>query len=454
MSKKINSSPKSTLFEWTLLSIVLFYGAVVFCLPVPPSEEIIFPWWANRIGFGNIVFHEMIFCVWISVYGSHFVFRRLLNGGFPMRQAAICLICLAAWCGLVSLFSPLPLQDFARSLRLLLFAVMLIAVIRWVRQTREWPLLILCMGFLTGTVINLVMSFENPFIVNETMRLLGQNTPGVGMAIAIHLAAWLYFVSSNRVFQFIAITTALVCAFGCGISFSRIGWLSGIMGLTAWLYVLFIARPLHFADRIRVRHTRRIWVPVIGLAAVVAFSSSTVQENIEWVQSLVQQKEWTGGESNQSRMSYFFGVAEIVALNPLGVGYSGFYDAMRATAVYNAGEAAEESSLDANPHSGFLYYASAGGVIGGGLSLALFLLLLRNMRIGLVSSIGSPGKILFNLIALPYLLIGLTVPYIFNSIILIVPAAIAAGWGWSHRSPSSVQLRSNPPTGLSNLESS
>jgi hypothetical protein len=50
--------------------------------------------------------------------------------------------------------------------------------------------------------------------------------------------------------------------------------------------------------------------------------------------------------------------------------------------------------------------------------------------------------VLFLLVAFPFLVIGLTVPYLFNSIILIAPAAIAAGWGWSRRAG---QATSAPP---------
>ena len=67
------------------------------------------------------------------------------------------------------------------------------------------------------------------------------------------------------------------------------------------------------------------------------------------------------------------------------------------------------------------------------MAFAVFVMLLNSMRFGLVSAMGRPGFVLFALEALPFLVIGLTVPHLFNSIILIVPAAIAAGWGWSRR---------------------
>jgi O-antigen ligase len=448
MQDKIKKPDKISVFERTLAAIVLFYGAVVFCLPVPFSEEMSYPWWATTISFGKIVLYEAIFLVWISLYGFRFVLRRLLNGGIPTHLAAIFFIALAIWCGLVSLSSPLPLQDLGRSFRLLLMAALMIAVVRWTRQTEDFPLFMLLLGFFTGTVINLVMSFLNPLIVNETMRLSGQNTPGVAMGIAIHLAAWLYFHSSNRMIQFFTIATTLVFAFGCGISYSRIGWFSGALGMVAWAYILILARPSGRIERARMKRSRRVWVPLLSLALVLAFFSPVVEENLAWIQSLVQQKfDGQDDSSNESRTAYFIGVAEIIVDRPLGVGYSGFYDAMTATEIYRSGRAAEETSLEANPHSGFLYYISAGGIIGGILAVALFVFLLHSMCLGLVSAFGPPGGILFALVAASFLLMGLTVPYIFNSIIMIVPTAIAAGWGWSRRVQHGVSKSTSPAVG-------
>lgn len=137
-------------------------------------------------------------------------------------------------------------------------------------------------------------------------------------------------------------------------------------------------------------------------------------------------------DSNMQRASYFIGTVEIIAKHPFGVGYSGFYDAMTATDVYRSDKAAQEASpAEANPHATFLWYTTTGGVIGGMLAVILFLLLLRSMRIGLIRSFERSGRILFYLIVGPMFLIGMTVPYLYNSTIFIVPVAIAAGWGWS-----------------------
>ena len=424
--------------ERFLAGFVLFFSAVLFCLPVPPSEEVatLYPWWGQRIAIGNVQLHELIFVVWFALYGRRFVPRALFNGGIPTRQAAIWLIVLALWCGLMSLTTPLPLLDVGRTFRLLLNVVLMFAIVRWTRQTGEFPLGMLILGFLIGTVINFVLSFQYPLIVYETMRLSGQNTPGVAMGIAIHLSAWLFFRASHHKLQAFAVFTALVFVFGCAMSYSRIGWFAGGLGLIAWVYVLVAARPRERSERLRLKKARWVWFPLLVLGLVALLNLPLAQENLQRIQTLVEQKfgsDSVAKMSNVQRTSYLEGVSEILMKHPLGVGYSGFFDAMTATEIYRSGRAATEWDYTANPHSGFLYYASAGGIPGGVMVIAVFVMLLNAMRFGLASAMGRPGLVLFVLVALPFLVIGLTVPYIFNSVIVIAPAAIAAGWGWTQR---------------------
>jgi hypothetical protein len=117
---------------------------------------------------------------------------------------------------------------------------------------------------------------------------------------------------------------------------------------------------------------------------------------------------------------------------------------MTATATYRSGQATTEEGYEANPHSAFLYYASAGGIPGGFMIIAVFVMLLNSLRFGLVSTLGRAGMAFFALAAPAFLLIGLTVPYLVNSLILIVPAAIAAGWGWTQRASSTMHTNSSP----------
>ena len=441
MSASIRIPKNPSVFERALTACVLCYGAVIFCLPVPFSDEVeaLYPWWGKRIAVGNIQLHEMMFIGWLALYGGSFVWRACVNGGVPTRQVALGLITLALWCGLISLAAPLPWLDLGRTLRLLLNAALLLAIVRWTRQTGNLPLGMLVLGFFIGTVINLVLSFQYPPIVNGTMRLSGQNTPGVMMGIAIHLSAWLFFRASHRKLQAFALFATFVFAFGCAISFSRIGWFAGGLGLIAWLYVLIFAHPREQSERRHLKSARVVLVPLLVISLGSFLVSPPGQQWLQWIQSLAQQKIVNQGESNTQRWAYAIGTAEILARYPLGVGYTGFFDAMTATDIYVSGIApVEDSPNDANPHAAFLWYATAGGVPGGLMALLVFVMLLNSMRFGLISAMGRPGLVLFVLVALPFLVIGLTVTYLFNSIALIAPVAITAGWGWEARANSGV----------------
>ncbi|MCB1759306.1 MAG: O-antigen ligase family protein [Gammaproteobacteria bacterium] len=420
--------------ETYLAAGILFYAAIVFCLPVPHSDEVaaLYPWWAKRVVLGKILLHELLFLAWIAFYGWRYLQRVLLNGGTPTRQAAIWLIVMAIWCGLISLTAPLLWIDAGRTVRLLLNAALMLAVVRWTRLHGDLPLGSLILGFFSGTVINLIISFQYPLIVNETLRLSGQNTPGVAMGLAIHFSAWLFYHTRQRLLQAFLLLATLVFAFSCALSYSRVGWFAGTMGLAAWAYLFVAARPFDQKQGRYLKQLRVVLVPIVLLALAVAPTSSLVQENYLWIGDLIRQKLSTGGDSDSLRWAYFEGSAEILSIHPLGVGYSGFFDAITATETYRSGTAAEEKSpSEANPHAAFLWYAIAGGIPGGLMAVLVFTMLLNSLRVGLKYAMGRTGLVLFTLVALPYFVIGLTVPYLFNSIILIVPAAIAAGWGWT-----------------------
>lgn len=418
-----------SILEHALASLVLFLGAAVFCLPVQVLEDVALPWWATRIGLGNVLLHELFFVIWFLLYGAKYLSQALLSKGHPTRNCGLALIGLAIWCGMISLGSPQPWLDLGRTARLLMQAAMLLAVVKWTVASDILPLAVVLLGSFVGTIINLVVSFNNPFIVNDVMRLHGQNTPGVIMGIAIHLAAWLFLRTNVGGVQAACVAASVVFATGCSFSYSRIGWFCGALGALSWIYAFLFAHPGHSR---RGLNSRILWAPLVVTIAAGTLTSTAVREQLESVQALFQQKASGANDGDFVRATYVTGVAEIIMAHPFGVGYSGFFEAMIATDVYRAGAAIEEESPEANPHATFLWYASAGGVPGGLLSIAVFGLLMNIMRVGLRSALGSPGLVLFSLAAPSFLLIGLTVPYLLNSNILIVPAALAAGWGWSN----------------------
>ncbi|WP_165374894.1 O-antigen ligase family protein [Thalassospira indica] len=424
--------------------LTLLYAGVMPCLPVPHSNEVamLYPWWGKPIGIGNVYLHEIVFLAWIALYGRNFLVRVLLNPGFPARKTAILLVVLAIWCGLVSLTAPLFMLDIGRTLRLLVNCLMLFAVVRWTVQSNNLPIVTLIFGSLIGTMINVYLSLSYPLVVHEMFRMSGQNTPGVMMGIAVHLTAWLFLHADRFSHRMFALIAAVFFSVTCAFSYSRIGWFALGTGLIVWAYALLFATSLNLPHIRSLRKFRLYLVPAIVFLLAIATVSPVTQSGLEKLYSLIELKISQQGSSNSVRWAYVVGSSEILQENPFGVGYSGFYDAMRGTEIYRSGKAADEESIeDANPHATFLWYATAGGVPGLFLNVILFIMFMNNIKSGLRSAFSKPGRVFFILLAPVYLLIASSVPYLFNSLVLVVPTAFALGWGLRARA----QSQSPPP---------
>lgn len=439
----------ASLVEYFLIAFILLYAGIRFTLPVPYNEDIssLYPWWAKTISFGNVILYELVFILWLALFGGKYILRALLNAGLPGREPAVWLLFFALWVGVISLSGPLVLQDIGRTLRLLLNVALILAAFRWARQDGVTAMLWLILGFLIGTIINFVISFQHPLIVAGIMRLSGQNTPGVAMGIAIHLSAWVFLMTTQQLTRALMLFASLLFLFGAAISYSRIGWGVSVFGSIAWAYVLAVANPRYFEQIRALRKSRRYLLPMLGMSIITMFVVLDGYQLVGWISALLDQKLGSGRVigGDQSRWAYVIGTLEILMQRPWGVGYSGFFDAMTNTAIYRSGAASPEVGYGANPHASFLFFATAGGVPGFLMGLVVFILLLNTMRVGLRSAIGRPGIVLFWLIVFPYFVIGMTVPYLLNSVILIVPASIASGWGWMRR----VQIESTSPNKIS-----
>jgi hypothetical protein len=430
--KTVGVSP----FEGLMAYFILFYSALVFCLPMPSTDEYLmqYPWWAKKIEVGNIQLFELVFIGWCFFYIGKLQ-TLLLSAHTATARKSICwLLFLAIWCGLISLMAPLPFLDLGRTFRLIVIVLLFLAIVNWAYKTENLLLEAMVTGFLVGTIINLIISFQYPLIVVGVLRLSGQNTAGVAMGLAIHLSAWLYYRTDKLYIRAFSVLSSLIFFFSCAISFSRIGWFTAFFGLIAWVYV-FWRRFAHNSKR----QKRAININSLIILLITFFFLLTLYAEfglyiIQWLGELLDQKLERHGESNNQRWAYVMGTAEILLEHPLGVGYSGFYDAMVDTSTHSGEQAAvEDDPVSANPHASFLWYATAGGIPGGILFFGALFSILNIMRNGLKRSMGGAGAVFFTLVLAPYLLIGSTVSYLFNSLILIAPAAIAAGWGLSRQ---------------------
>lgn len=406
---------------------VVFIAGWYLCLP--ETEFIQVPWWAAKLAIGpNILVHEAVFGAYLLVGGLRVVWRGAVTARYITLSASVYLVVLAAWCATSSLLGPLPLHDAGRSARLVVMALLLLAVTHWAAGNPLFILRGFLLGLMGGSAVNVVLTFLNPVIVAAGVlpRLLGQNSSGPPMGIAVCLAAWLILVSRTRRDTILGLSVATVCGIGAMISYSKTGMLAAVIGFASIaivagkvassrrgrvLVTALLAMMLGLASYFRGESGRRIWSGLSGM----------LQEKVESASS--------ESSSVQERWSYVLGVSDIVLTHPIGVGYSGFRDAMMQTEAYSSGLAADEATIDAeqsNPHSLFLYYTSAGGIVGGALSIAIFLLLCQAVLSG-VRLYGLGGALLAGLCCAAYLVLAISVAYHFNSTVMLIPAGVSAG---------------------------
>lgn len=416
----------------------LFAFAVVFlagwylCLP---ETEVAVPWWAVKHKVGGVLLHEAVFALYLGLGGARIIWRRALPAHYVTRSVAMCLVLLAIWCAVASMLGPLPLHDWGRSARLVMMAVLLLGVTHWSASDPLFVLRTFLFGLVAASAVNLTLSFMNPVILaaGALPRLMGQNSPGPPMGIAVCLAAWLILLSRRRNDAVFAVSITAVCGAGAMISYSKTGMLAALLG---FLSVALVAG--------RVASSRRGHVLVLALIAVIVGGSVYLRGEAGrrmlagltiMIREKIESAQVDQSVSMQERLSYYRGVTEIVTRYPVGVGYSGFRDAMMRTAAYQTGLAADESAIpqaDSNPHGFFLYYAAAGGIVGGALAATAFLLLCAAVLRALLPY-GVSGVLLAASCVVAYMVLASSVAYLLNSPVMLLPSGIAAGL-YAHQS--------------------
>lgn len=416
-----------------ILFATLLLGFSRMAMPVPRNEEVasMYPWWAQAIRLGNLQIYEVLFLAWFP-YGAvkallHASFLKYLPGRYPLCMLAG----LAIWTALISLGGPQPLTDIFRSARVILNIIIFCSVILWGVQKPMEPLISAVLGIAYGTIANLAMTFSNPMIIAETVRLSGQNTPGVAMGVGIHLTAWWYYRERHKLLILLSLLSTAVFIWGCGISFSRIGWFAGLCGLAAW--VIVVAAKIKKGKKYNLVSLILKTSMILALVCASFLTVPRVREGGSHILALVDQKYSDhvkkGGDNN--RMAFALIAAKVVARHPLGVGYSGYYEVHQdlESTIENT-ITIKENDYDVNPHSSFLWYLTAGGIIGGYLSIYSFFRFIKLLFRSYIRVAGRVGAWLAGAIAGPFLLIGCTVPYLYNSFIMLVPVALVSAWAW------------------------
>jgi O-antigen ligase len=341
------------------------------------------------------------------------------------------ILCLASLGVISAGISGYALADFGEAMRLFLFAAYFVVAVRWGR-TRGHTFLLryYLLGIATGGAINIFYSVAEPYLVINGLPVLrARNGAGGLLALGVSLGAWLWLVRQTRSDTVIAILMAVVGLCAAAISYSKTSISIGACGVIAWLCVA--------GSALTMRTSRRIAMAVVSLLLVAGIITARSPEASEQMARVVRSTgvKFVGLDLNNphslgTRYMYYWAVLEIVTKHPLfGVSYSGFYDALKTTTPYQSGLMIEEDPRQAslgipNPHNSLLYYASANGLPGLILAVALFVSFLRALwrsRRGR----GLAGAGIIGCLALAYFIYAMTLPSLFSTEVLYVPAACA-----------------------------
>ena len=400
---------------------ILFLNGWIFALPVTDAH---LPIWFTpvQVLHGVFVYEALLIVyVWFVVVSRTGYWPSSPRGA----QTVGLLIAALGFLGIVSAgINARPLKEYVGSGRYFLLAAYFLSAVYWTRRHgRTFVFRNLLLGIASAGAVTLFYTLvTNSAQLGGLPLLLGQNGPGGYLGIGVILGAWLMRERQTVLDGAVAIVCGAIGIVAASISYSKLAMLIAGAGAIAWWFV--IARHLNERRARVVRATT-----MVALAVILLGNWTTVWRYVEGVKTFVYYKFVNiDQESIASRSQYFLITAEILARNPLfGVSYGGFYDAATATEAYKSDRSLKEDAEagargESNPHSSFLYYASADGISGLIVPPLLLTGALWTFRKAL-SGRGVSGNVLWGALAFGYLIFGLTLPTLFNSSVLYLPVA-------------------------------
>lgn len=358
---------------------------------------------------------------------------------FAMTSDAIvypAMIALVATLVMVSAaFNPMRAEDVGQAMRLVLLAAYTLHAVNWTRATNDpFVLRTLLIGMGVAGAANIYVSFAHPYLrIGYLPALYARNGTGGPLGLGVALGAWLYLIQTRHLDKIVSLIIGILGLFAAFISFSKTSMLVALCGIPAWIFVLG-----HSLTRRGLRIGAIAFIVTIAAAVLYLRHTEEGQNllrgfryslSIKFASAALRLNDQA---STQWRYQYFWAVGEIVTKNPLlGVSPSGFYDALVQTEPFKAGLMGPEdpearTQGGANPHNSFLYIASSHGIPGLFLGAALYTGFLAILRRRLKSH-GLAGLGVFWCIAASYFIFGMTLPSLFNTMILYLPAAAAIG---------------------------
>lgn len=409
----------------------LFRTASLFIMGMNPALPELY--WATAVQVTHGVYiDDALLLVWMLVLLVTGRILALQTSASALRLS-ICVIALATLGAISANVNPGRAGDLGEALRIYFLAAALLLMARWSIAAGPAQLLRpFLVGAAAGGLINIYYSTTEPYMIVGFMPTL-RMTNGAGgfLGFTIWLGAWLALIGRSKSDAWVAIASSTVAVVAMVMSYSKTSMTMGACGLAAWGFVILQATAW--------RTTRVLKWAAAGAAVVaVAIALYPTQADLYRrsallaVQNKFHKLDLRDKFSLGARYMYFWGVLEVVEEHPVfGVSYSGFYDAITRTAMYRTGQMADEnreagSRGESNPHSSILYYAAANGVPGLIVSMMLscwFLALLYRS----LSLSGPTGRGVWVCAAAVYLLYAATLPTLFNTKVLYLPAAVAVG---------------------------
>jgi len=409
--------------SFQLFLIGIFFSGYRTTLPVNVNDSLYqsIPIWATPISLGwKIFIDDLIILIAVLLF---FLRKRdvlLLKVEKKIAITLIFILSYAIWNGIVSILSGVDvMHDIGRSLRLFLIVVILLYVGLSSIQNAKKILTVYMIGVFVGGIVNLFMSLRYPYLVNENLRLHGQNTPGVMMA-SIVLFALLFFIIKRNLSVWIMFFYFTMTSIVVGLSYSRTAWLIILSNLPVFLIIMIKNLRFNFSWKYGIISICFL----IFLNVLLRKSEIKIRDLFRNIEQLVELKKSNSGDSDDLRGYYLVSSFQIATVNPFGVGYSGFYNANKETEIYMQGKGEFEEGLDANPHSSFLYSLTAGGFVSFFLSLSIFFLLILLFKDFLQYNFKKYEFLFLMIFALTFGIIGISVSYLFNSLIMYLPSIV------------------------------
>lgn len=403
----------------TFLGLLL--GAAVFIsffnsgLPVAPNESIrsLYPPLASPWRIDRLSFHEII----LSLYFLFFIVQGAISKKIVVYvdKHLLNFVLLLVMMALLLMISSItdgsrPKLDIFRAARLIEHAVIAVLICDFSKKYGIGLLKFAVYGMFVASIISTWISLKIP-LSDENFIFHGQNTSIVNFAIGLHFISLIYHIEKtiHPVFYIIASVFFILVVVGG----SRIAYAITVF----WVFGLISS----YLNRYRFGPGPRITGTVI-IGSLICFSLLLLPPIQHKFERVINSNFY----GDQQRLEMVQDSFSIAASYPIGVGLSGYFNA-REQLHGGSQQALTTIDFEDNPHSTILYYLAAGGFLGFILTTGLLWFSFFGLK-RYLDQLGNSFYVPY--ILLSYFIIVLAVPYLYNSLILILPFATLAGAPW------------------------